>query len=223
MKANDFCSQAESETWDLKYEAKQSMIGWLDDYVAPATEEPPPLHEHTNGGARYPDPDAADTPIQDSLSKESDSDGESDDEEELMHIQCWVPGKRLEATVLAVYLEYFIDDSAPIRQSRSPHDDRKTGFAISAQAAMSIGELRDMLKDSESWNAEMTGREYRNDPYSYHESDTWWRRKQAGPTIHHRCPHPRQRKMTSVSEPLLSARSTASQHDRYQDSRYVYS
>ena len=162
------------------------------------------------------------SPCQDDKDPSTDSDSDEDVDEEILHVQCWVPGKGLDAMVLSVYLEYFIDCTAAIRQSSSSYDNSETGFAISAEAAMGIGDLRDILEDSESWVAEMTGREYRKNPYPYLESDTWLRRLEAGPTIDHKCPASRQRKTAAVSEPLIPARPTIPSYDCYQVYRYTY-
>ena len=117
------------------------------------------------------------------------------DDDRIIHIQCWIPGEGIDLTVLALYLKEFIDDTATIRQSRSPQDRDKTGFTISAQATISVEGLKDLLRDSKLWAAETKSREYRSDPYPYTDSDTWIARKRSGPTPgHQNRAQPRRRK-----------------------------
>lgn len=52
-------------------------------------------------------------------SRWQDEDSESE-HEKIVHIQCWIPGEGIDLTVLASYLKEYIDDTATIRQSRSP-------------------------------------------------------------------------------------------------------
>ena len=220
---NDYSwDSAETEKKSHEYKCTLSMECRLDDYVWPTALDPSPLYERCTSYERCGVPDIADISCQGDRHVAAGSDSDEAVDEEILQVQCWVPGKGLDAMVLSVYMEYFVDCTAVIGQSRSPDDDSKTGFAINAQAAMGIGELRDILEDSESWNEEMTGREYRKSPYSYLESDTWLRRWKAGPTIDHKCPAPRQRKTAAVSEPLVPARPTIPSYDCYQVYRYTY-
>ena len=140
---------------------------------------PPPRHAVSTSTAQRP-------------SRWQDEDSESD-HEKIIHIQCWIPGEGIDLTVLASYLKEYIDDTATIRQSRSPQDRDKIGFTISAQATISVEGLRDLIKDSKLWAAETKSREYRRDPYPYSDSDTWIARKRSGPTPGHQNRAQRQR------------------------------
>ena len=115
-----------------------------------------------------------------------DSDGDDDlPDEGIAHIQCWIPGEDIDLTVLATYLKDHVDDTATIRQSRSPQARDKTGFTISARATISVAGLTDIIKDSKLWAVETNSREFRRDPYPYTDSDTYVARKRSGPTPGH--------------------------------------
>lgn len=100
----------------------------------------------------------------------------------MTHVQCWLPSEGIDLTVLASYLKEYIDDAATIKQSSNPSDASRRGFTISASATVDISGLRDLIRDSKLWAAEQKTSEYRRNPYSYMDSDTWHSRKRAGPT-----------------------------------------
>lgn len=110
---------------------------------------------------------------------DSDSDGD-DSDVGFATIQCWIPSSNVELQALAAYLKDFIDDAATIRPSPNPNDAVRAGYTITAKRTLSVAQVRDIIEDSRAWEKEKLVREYRRDPYGYHESDVWEKRKRIG-------------------------------------------
>lgn len=121
-----------------------------------------------------------------------DSDSDSN-EDTFTHIQCWIPAANIDLVVLATYLKQFIDDTATLKSSAHPQNPSKAGYTIGARSTLSVAGCQDIILDSRAWEKEKSSRDYRKDPYSYNESDTWHNRKKRGPSPGHTNPRRRRK------------------------------
>lgn len=102
------------------------------------------------------------------------------DTDSLVHVECWLPAKRIDLIVLATYLEEFVDNSATLEVMPTLDDCRQPRFMIGTRSSMSVKHWRDVVDDTRAWKKERTSREYQEDPYSFAESDVWQHRKRLG-------------------------------------------
>jgi hypothetical protein len=108
--------------------------------------------------------------------------GTSSDEDSLTPAQCWFSSANIDLVVLATHLKELIDDTATIKAAPHPNDPDKAGYIVGAKKVLQVPNLQDTIADSRSFEREKTVREYRRDPYSYEESDTWYDRKKGDAT-----------------------------------------
>lgn len=140
-----------------------------------------------------------------------DSESDSDSDSGFAHIQCWIPSANVDLAALAAYLKEYIDDTATIQPSNSPNDASKPGYTITAKNTLNMAQVRDLIEDSRAWGKEKLTREYRKDPYGYHESDVWEKRKETGATVSEATSRRRRRRV--VSPPPHPTTQTTSRHE----------
>lgn len=147
----------------------------------------------------------------------SDSESDGDDSDVgFATIQCWIPSSNVDLQALAAYLKDYIDDAATIRPSPNPNDATRPGYTITAKRTLSVAQVRDIIEDSRAWEKEKLTREYRRDPYGYHESDVWEKRKRIGASVPESRPRRRRRRSpsapTSPPPPSLEQTQATSRH-----------
>jgi hypothetical protein len=140
-----------------------------------------------------------------------DSESDTDGDDDLAHIQCWIPARDIDLQALAAYLKEYVDDTANIRPSNNPSDPNKQGYTITARKTLNVAQVRDIIDDSRGWERERAGREYRRDPYGYYESDVWEERKRKGATVSEGTA--RRRRRAAASPPPQAIAQSASRHE----------
>lgn len=115
--------------------------------------------------------------------RKSDADCESDSgDEHIAHIEFWIPSSRVDLVVLEAYLRNYVDDTATIKATQNPDNREQAGYLIGARRSLSVAQLQEIVRDSQAWEEERSTSEYRDQPYSFRESDVWRGRKDKGAT-----------------------------------------
>ena len=69
--------------------------------------------------------------------------------------------------------------------------------------------MQDIIQDSRTWEKEKTTRDYKREPYSFNESDTWYSRKKKGASPGATKPRQRRRRPEEAADPPATTTDTS--------------